>query len=224
MSPEANLMVLGVSAELAFMKDTLDKLGMEADFVHVGSLQVGARTHDPHRGLGRQPGNDHLHRGRPLRGPAGHAGRLAASVDRQRWPAWIDQGMFDAAGRPGRGPGRHRHVLRRAAGRATSATRKSPTWPTTAWTGPGDTRHEHTVAVVIVTGVIMPGTSRFDNFQGKIAGSETVVEQLQSVGEDEDIDAVILRVDSPGGSALASDLIWHEIQRGAARTSRSSSR
>jgi protease-4 len=40
-----------------------------------------------------------------------------------------------------------------------------------------------------------------------------VVEQLQSVGEDEDVDAVILRVDSPGGSALASDLIWKEIRK-----------
>jgi protease-4 len=72
---------------------------------------------------------------------------------------------------------------------------------------------EYEVAVVFITGVIMPGTSRFDYFQGKLAGSETVIEQLQSVGEDEDVDAVILRVDSPGGSALASDLIWNEIRR-----------
>nr|MEE4268360.1 S49 family peptidase [Candidatus Krumholzibacteria bacterium] len=39
MSPEANLMVLGVVAELSFMKDTLDKLGMSADFVHVGKYK-----------------------------------------------------------------------------------------------------------------------------------------------------------------------------------------
>jgi len=72
---------------------------------------------------------------------------------------------------------------------------------------------DHEVAVVFITGVIMPGESRFDNFQGKLAGSETVVGQLQSVSEDDDIDAVILRIDSPGGSALASDLIWNEIRK-----------
>jgi len=38
-SPEANLMVLGITAELAFMRDTLEKLGMKADFVHVGAYK-----------------------------------------------------------------------------------------------------------------------------------------------------------------------------------------
>ena len=65
--------------------------------------------------------------------------------------------------------------------------------------------------MVFVTGVIMPGESRNDNLQGKIAGSESIIEDLQAAADDESIDAVILRVDSPGGSALASDLIWHEI-------------
>jgi protease-4 len=77
----------------------------------------------------------------------------------------------------------------------------------------GSRRTGHEVAVIHVSGVIMPGESRWDRFQGKIAGSTTVVDELRSVGEDDDVDAVILRVDSPGGSALASDLIWHEIRR-----------
>ena len=78
---------------------------------------------------------------------------------------------------------------------------------------PGNsTRATHEVGVVYITGVIMPGDSRFDRWQGKIAGSETVVDDLRLMGEDSDIGAVILRVDSPGGSALASDLIWRELK------------
>ncbi|MFT5233817.1 MAG: protease-4, partial [Candidatus Krumholzibacteriia bacterium] len=44
-------------------------------------------------------------------------------------------------------------------------------------------------------------------------GSDTVAEELQILAEDDEVDAVILRVDSPGGSALASDLIWNEVRK-----------
>ena len=40
-----------------------------------------------------------------------------------------------------------------------------------------------------------------------------VISQLRKVRRDKKIEAVILRVDSPGGDALASDLMWHEIKR-----------
>ena len=43
-------------------------------------------------------------------------------------------------------------------------------------------------------------------------GSTTIVEALREANEDKNVVAIVLRVDSPGGSALASDLIWHETQ------------
>lgn len=49
--------------------------------------------------------------------------------------------------------------------------------------------------------------------QGRIMGSDTVVDQLARAREDHKVGAVVLRVDSPGGSALASDLIWSEVAR-----------
>ena len=49
--------------------------------------------------------------------------------------------------------------------------------------------------------------------QAEVASSNTVVEHLKKACRDKDVDAVILRVDSPGGSALASDLIWNELER-----------
>ena len=43
-------------------------------------------------------------------------------------------------------------------------------------------------------------------------GSTTIVEALRKANEDKHVAAIVLRIDSPGGSALASDLIWHETQ------------
>jgi protease-4 len=43
------------------------------------------------------------------------------------------------------------------------------------------------------------------------AGSETLAQQLRAAAQDKHLAAIILHVDSPGGSALASDLIWREV-------------
>jgi protease-4 len=43
-------------------------------------------------------------------------------------------------------------------------------------------------------------------------GSETIVEALQEANDDDDVAAIVLRIDSPGGSALASDMIWRTTQ------------
>jgi protease-4 len=43
-------------------------------------------------------------------------------------------------------------------------------------------------------------------------GSDTIVRYLRKVRADDSIRAIVLRVDSPGGSAIASDIIWREVQ------------
>ena len=69
------------------------------------------------------------------------------------------------------------------------------------------------VAVVYASGAITSGKSRSD-FAGNVSsmGSDTIVEALQQAGKDSNCKAVVLRVNSPGGSALASDMIWRAIQ------------
>jgi protease IV len=64
-----------------------------------------------------------------------------------------------------------------------------------------------------VSGTIVTGDSGSDGWSGHHAGSTTIVDRLRRAREDEDVRAVLLRVDSPGGSALASDLIWSEVAR-----------
>ena len=63
------------------------------------------------------------------------------------------------------------------------------------------------VAIVYADGTIVDG----EGADGKIYGN-TLARKLSEVRKDEDIAAVVLRVNSPGGSALASDLIWREME------------
>lgn len=63
------------------------------------------------------------------------------------------------------------------------------------------------VAIVYAEGEIVDGEA-----SGGTIGGNTMARTLAEVREDDDVKAVVLRVNSPGGSALASDLIWREME------------
>lgn len=67
------------------------------------------------------------------------------------------------------------------------------------------------LALVYAVGPITSGESS-DGFSGGSMGSETIVEALHKAAKDKDVKAIVLRIDSPGGSALASDMIWRATQ------------
>jgi protease-4 len=72
-------------------------------------------------------------------------------------------------------------------------------------------RPESRIAVLAASGMIVSGKSAYDPINGPIAGSDTIVEQIQQIREDDSIRAIVVRIDSPGGSATASDVIWREL-------------
>jgi protease IV len=72
--------------------------------------------------------------------------------------------------------------------------------------------HGQKIAVVYAVGSITTGKSKSDAFGDATMGSTTICEALRTAKEDKDVKAVVLRIDSGGGSALASDLMWHEAQ------------
>ncbi len=76
----------------------------------------------------------------------------------------------------------------------------------------GDTR----IAVVHAYGFIGGRESRTDAGMGVMMGHETVIENLRDAADDDRIDAIVFRVDSPGGESLASELIAREVGRIAA--------
>jgi len=70
------------------------------------------------------------------------------------------------------------------------------------------------IALVLASGGIVSGEGSAQAALGgeQNIGSDTMVKWLRKVGEDKEVAAVVLRVDSPGGSGLASDVIWRQIQ------------
>lgn len=64
------------------------------------------------------------------------------------------------------------------------------------------------IALVYVTGDIMDGKS-----QDGTIGSETLVNTMRDLNKDPDVKAIVLRINSPGGSALAADVLWNEIEK-----------
>jgi protease-4 len=65
------------------------------------------------------------------------------------------------------------------------------------------------IAVLYAVGVISSGESSDEGTQ--VIGSDTIVDHLRKIRADDSIKAVVLRIDSPGGSAIASDVIWREV-------------
>ena len=67
------------------------------------------------------------------------------------------------------------------------------------------------IAVIYATGAIVGGKSGYDPLNGAVAGSETLIEYIRQARRDGSVRAIVLRIDSPGGSASASDAIWREL-------------
>jgi len=67
------------------------------------------------------------------------------------------------------------------------------------------------IAVIVASGTITSGKSGFDPVNGSIVGAETLIDYIKQARRDSSIKAIVLRVDSPGGSAAASDAIWREL-------------
>jgi protease IV len=71
-----------------------------------------------------------------------------------------------------------------------------------------------TIALVFGVGGVTRGKSDYDPVQGsQNMGSDTVAGAIRAATEDKSVKAILFRVDSPGGSYVASDTIWREVVR-----------
>lgn len=64
------------------------------------------------------------------------------------------------------------------------------------------------IAVIVADGSIMPGKAEAEQ---RIIGADTFVEAIRRAREDDNIKAIVLRINSPGGEFRASDMMWREI-------------
>jgi protease-4 len=207
-SPTAMLDVTGLSAEVSFYRGTLDKLGIEAQFEGVGKYKNAPNQFtekaftEPHReqmeALVASLFDVYI---------AGVAeGRgLEAPVVR----AIVDQGPFRAD--EAKAAGLVDELLYRdQVEERVPGQRLDPARYVKASRGFGfDGRPK--IALVYAVGDIVPGESQGSPFGGGLAGSDTIVRGLRQAREDASIRAIVLRVDSPGGSGTASDAIWREV-------------
>ncbi len=76
---------------------------------------------------------------------------------------------------------------------------------------------EHRIALIYGVGLVNRGKSRFSPlFSGRSMGAETLVKAFRDAVEDDRVKAIVFRIDSGGGSYVASDTIRREVARAAA--------
>lgn len=236
--PESGFMIIaGIRAEPLFFKGMLAKIGVKADFVHVGEAKGAAEpftrrkwsepvkanitsmiddlyeqmidTIAMDRPMSRAAVVDAVNQGLLTATQAKEAGlidRLAyASSLRETLAEHHDTDKLVFIRNYGKkkvdtdfsGPAGFFKLMGLMAGGGKSAR------------GSGDK-----IAIVYATGPIMTGESEVDPFgQSDSVGSTTIVQALRDADDDDRVKAIVLRVNSPGGSAVASDLIWNEIDR-----------
>jgi len=73
------------------------------------------------------------------------------------------------------------------------------------------------IAIVYAAGDITSGRSTFSGNGQETIGSDSLVKTINEVRDDRSIKAIVLRIDSPGGSGLASDIIWRAIEAAKAK-------
>jgi protease IV len=208
--PTALLDITGLETEVTFFRGTLDKLGVQAQFEGVGRYKNAPNQFteegftEPHREQ-MEALLDSLY-GEYVSGIA-----QARGLEPEAVQALVDQGPYDAVAAKKAGLVDELLYRDQLAERLSGATEVKPGRYVKRSRGMSfDSRPR--VALVYAVGEIIPGESQNSPFGGSFAGSDTVAAALRQAREDTSIKAILLRVDSPGGSGTASDVIWREVE------------
>ena len=232
MQPSGTVGLIGFATNALFLRDALDKAGLQAQFVARGEYKSAANmfTQDHYTEAHREADSrliESLHN-QVWQGIAESRGLDLSALDElaDRAPLLRDDALaarlIDRIG--------FRDEAYRRIGELTGDTGESDTDPDgddapprlflsryaqTREHGPSLRKKDPTVAVVTVSGPIVsgrggPGLSPFGRSS---AGGDTIAAALREAGADDDVKAVVLRIDSPGGSVNASETIWREVGR-----------
>jgi protease-4 len=236
--PESGwLMLTGLQAEVMFYKDLFEKIGVHADMLQMGDAKTAAepytRTHlsDASRKQLQGVLDDHFDYGiverivkaRPAhkftaeqvqqlidRGPyTAKAAAEAGLIDRVAY-ADVFQASFQAALKVdkvdlSKNYGQEKHDEFDFSSPFAILKLLAPPKPLSSI--------RPKVAVIYASGAIVTGKGGSSFIGSSSCGSTTMIEAIRQAEEDKTVKAIVLRVDSPGGSALASDLIWNELTR-----------
>lgn len=211
--PQTVLDLRGLRSEVTFIKSMLDKLGIEAEFEQIGAYKNAPETFTreemsrAHRESLQSLVDDFYEH---LTTTIAEARGL--EIDRVR--SILDRGPFPAsrAREEGLVDGLHYldevHEELAPAGDEFASVKvtgyRKATRPTLVLDG------RPKIALVYGLGAIMAGDSNQDGLFGRTMGSDTLAASFREVREDSSVKAVVFRIDSPGGTDVASDVIWRE--------------
>ncbi len=221
--PAGGLAMNGISQEATFYKDLMDHLGVSVDLVRIAEFKGAMEPFILNQQS--EPVRDNKNRlldnvfDRLVAGIADgrhHAGGAAAQLTEGKVRALIDrgaltpieaqtEGLVDAV----RDEGELNVYLGQASGHPGIDVRGVDTSPEhpPAW-------KNRRLAVILVDGTIVDSDSQQLPFAlGAVAGADSLVAALEESKKDPSIAGVVLRVNSPGGSAFASDVIARAITR-----------
>ncbi len=216
MAPVGAVNLMGLYADSYFLRGTLDKLKVEPEFLTVGEYKSAGEqyTRTDHSPPARQA------LGTVLDGEYGQIvdaiaerrklepAAVRALIDRAPLGAQeaVDAGLIDSLIYPDQ----FRDLVETRAG---GDPRLVPleTWGSTWGQGPAFSGRQ--IAVVFASGTIVRGAGGTQPWtQETFVGSDQMSQIFRELAQDSSLAAVVLRIDSPGGSALGSDLILRELE------------
>lgn len=219
--PPGDLYVNGFAAEAMFFKGSLDKLGIEAEVIQIGPKYKNAPDQYTRKEMGegqREVINAILDE---------YFARYTTAIaeSRKKSPedvkAIIDNAPYSALQAKEIGlidDAIYREQVLEQFGKALGykdgekvRTIKAGQYKNVTSDSLGLNQGER-VAVIFASGPINSGKSSDGTFGSQTVGSDTIVQAVNDAADDQSIKAIVLRVDSPGGSALASDLMWKAIE------------
>jgi protease-4 len=209
--PTSSLDVTGMATYELFLKGTLDKIGLQADFEKIGDYKTAPNQltqttfTPPHREMSESLTRDMYEQ--LVRAIADTRKKTVEDVR-----ALIDEGPFLArdAHRVGLVDAlAYEDQLDDHGAVSKSGTVEGESYGRSRRSLPG--RGAARIAVIYLTGIINSGESGFDPLNGDVAGSTRLVKAIRSARADDSVRAIVLRIDSPGGSSIASDVIWREL-------------
>ena len=241
MQPSGTVGLIGFATNAMFLRDALDKVGIEAQFIARGEYKSVANRFtqnsytDSHREADTRlieslhaqvwqaiAESRHLESSEvdaladkaPLLRDDAVTGRLVDRIGfRDEAYARIGElvgapGISPETGDADSGDAPPRLYLSRYA--KATASRPSPPMPSV----PGR-KGKPTIAVVTLHGPIVSGRGgpQVLPFGNSSAGSDTIAAALREAAADDSVSAIVLRVDSPGGSVNGSETVWREVNR-----------
>lgn len=215
LAPGTRAPVLGLAAEYLYLGGLWDLLGVEVEVERVGRYKTAADTYAG-RGMseaGREMANSLLDSidAQFVRGIAEARKLPEEAVRRTIDDAPVDPDAMRHAGLID-GVLYHDELVKKLGGPSVSAETYAQVLTSEVGFEP-----KARFALVYGTGAVITGRGDISPAGSPVMASDTVSAALDDAVRDDSIDAVIFRIDSPGGSPLASDIVWRATERAKSR-------